>query len=514
LKAKDSLVLIFLVMGLSSSLMVKAQPQSLPAPDHPQLSIFTEQQQFVWLDDLTLTAQAEDALSFIKAATIHGLDPEDYHFSLLQKLSQQPTIELARYFDTLLTDAMLDLIHDLAIGRLDPAQTDPTWFIPRDKVNPAEELQKALLNPYIKNVLNKLLPSLPQYHQLTLFLSQYRGYQLRGGWQTVPTMPLLRPGDSHQHVPFLRARLITENPSLNLIEAEQTTIYDGQLVETVKQFQARHGLKIDGIVGSETRAALNQSVDDLITKIRVNLERFRWLPDDLGKRYLLVNLGSHQLTAVEDGQIKLNMKVIVGKSQRATPSFNSAMTHLVINPYWNVPHKLARRDLLPKQQADPDYFFLNEFNLFLRNAEVRTPVDPYRIDWDEVSALSSEFPYRLQQRPGELNALGRLKFMFPNPWNIYLHDTPDKALFSKNQRNFSSGCIRVEDPLALGQFSLNENNAQSWLQSQIDSGQNRGRKLETPLPVYAVYFTIWSDQGEVRFSPDPYGRDSTIAKRL
>jgi len=513
-KARNSLVLIFLVMWLSSSLTVLAQPQPLPTPDHPQLSFFTQHNQFTWLDNLKLTAQAEDALSFIKASAIHGLEPEDYHFSLLQELSQQPTIELARYFDTLLTDAMLDLIHDLAIGKLDPAQADPKWFIPRDKINPAETLQAALLTPYIKNSLNQLLPSLPQYHQLTNFLSQYRGYQLRGGWKTVAKIPLLRPGDKHQYVPSLRARLSTENPSLKLPETDNATHYDKQLVETVKQFQSQNGLKIDGIVGPETLTTLNQSVDDLITKIRVNLERFRWLPKNLGERYLLVNLGSHQLTAVEDGQIKLNMKVIVGKSQRATPSFNSAMTHLVINPYWNVPHKLARRDLLPKQQADPDYFFLNDFNVFLRNAEFHTVVDPYRVNWHEVSALSSEFPYRLQQRPGELNALGRLKFMFPNPWNIYLHDTPNKKLFSENQRNFSSGCIRVEDPLALGQFSLNQNNAQSWLQSQIDSGQNRGRKLETPLPVYAVYFTIWPYQNEVRFSPDPYGRDEAIAKRL
>lgn len=514
MKARNSLILVFLVMGLNSSLKVVAQPQPLPTPDHPQLNYFTEQPHFIWLDDLTLTAQARDALSFINAAAIHGLDPEDYHFSLLQELSKQPTIELARYFDTLLTDAMLDLIHDLAVGKLDPTQVDPTWFIPRDNVNSAEELQKALLSPYIKNVLNELLPPLPQYHQLTNFLSQYRGYQLRGGWQTVPAMPLLHPGDSHQHVPALRARLVTENPTLSRIEAVQTTLYDKQLVETVTQFQARNGLKVDGIVGAETLAALNQSADELVTKIQVNLERFRWLPDDLGKRYLLVNIGSHQLTAVDDGHIKLNMKVIVGKSQRATPSFSSAMTHIVINPYWNVPHKLARRDLLPKQQADPDYFFLNEFNVFLRNTDVKIPVDPYRINWNEVSEDSSEFPYRLQQRPGLLNALGRVKFMFPNPWNIYLHDTPNKALFSENQRNFSSGCIRVENPLALGQFSLNETNAESWLQSKIDSGQNRGRKLETPLPVYAVYFTVWPDQGAVRFSPDPYGRDNAIAKRL
>jgi len=512
--ARIGLVLIFSVMCLFSSLKSSAQPHSLPTPTHPQLALFTQDNEFLWLEDLKLTTQAQDALSFIKAAAIHGLDPEDYHLSLLQELSSQTNIDRARYFDTLLTAAMLDLIHDLAIGKLDPAQADPTWFIPRDSINPAEELQKALLTPYIKNTLNQLLPQLPQYHQLTNSLSQYRSYQLRGGWQTVPAMPLLRPGDSHQNVPFLRARLGFENPRLLASEEKDTTLYEQKLVAAVRQFQSQNGLKIDGIVGQETLTALNLSADELVTKIRVNLERFRWLPDNLGQRYLLVNLGSHQLAAVEDGQIKLNMKVIVGKSQRATPSFNSAMTHIVINPYWNVPHKLARRDLLPKQQANPDYFFLNEFNVYLRNAELHTVIDPYRVNWNDVSANASEFPYRLQQRPGDLNALGRLKFMFPNPWNIYLHDTPNKKLFSENQRNFSSGCIRVEDPLALGKFSLNQDNTQTWLQSQIDTKQNRGRKLENPLPVYAVYFTVWPYQGHVFFSPDPYHRDNLMAKRL
>ncbi|WP_438971876.1 L,D-transpeptidase family protein [Methylophaga sp.] len=513
MKARKGLVLILSVVSIASSLPGIAHSKSLPIPDHPQLQFFKQPNGFVWLDALRLTTHAKDALSFIQAASIHGLDPEDYHFSLLQKLAQDTVIDRAGYFDSLLTDAMLDLIHDLAIGRLSPQKVDPTWFIPRDNISPVEELQKALLSPYLKNTLNQLLPKLPQYHQLTNSLSLYRSYQLRGGWPDVADMPLLPPGDTHPHVPTLRARLAVEYPSLSVKDVSDTR-YDENLVAAVKQFQSSNGLKVDGIVGSETRKSLNLSAEAIVTKIRINLERFRWLPDNLGQRYILVNLGSHQLTAIENGQIKLSMKVIVGQKQRATPSFNSAMTHLVINPYWNVPHKLARRDLLPKQQADPDYFFLNEFNVFLRHSDSVSRVDPYRVDWEAVSPLSSEFPYRLQQRPGNLNALGRLKFMFPNPWNIYLHDTPNKKLFSESQRNFSSGCIRVEDPLALAQFSLNEAKAETWLQSQIDSQENRGRKLDIPLPVYAVYFTAWPYQDEVFFSPDPYERDDAMAKRL
>jgi murein L,D-transpeptidase YcbB/YkuD len=253
-------------------------------------------------------------------------------------------------------------------------------------------------------------------------------------------------------------------------------------------------------------------VEEMINKIRINLERFRWLPDDLGQRYLLINLGSYQLTAVEDGEIKLNMKVIVGRETRSTPSFSSTMSHIVINPYWNVPHRLARRDLLPKQQQDPDYFYLNEFNVFLRGDDSGTLIDPYRVNWAFINA--SDFPFRLQQRPGEFNALGRLKFMFPNPWNIYLHDTPDKALFDEEQRNFSSGCIRVEHPLELAEFTLNRFDArESWI-SRIATRRNLGEKLKGNVAVHAVYFTVWPYQGEVRYSPDHYKRDQALYKYL
>ena len=501
-----------LVMGLSSPPQVYSLSDNLPIPDHPQLAQFTDNHEAIWLSGLQLTNQGREALSFLSNAAQHGLDPEDYHLSLLQQLSAPDNIERARYFDVLLTDALLDLIHDLAIGRLDPAKADPQWHIERDSIDPASVLQNALLSPHLRNTLNQLLPKSSQYHQMTEALSEYRRYVARGGWQRLPDMPLLKPGSEHPAVPALRQRLSIEDAYLTRPEFDGSTLYDERLVQAVEAFQKKHGLKQDGVVGPNTLAALNVPAQDMVDKIRINLERFRWLPDELGDRYLLVNLGSYQLTAVENNHIKLNMKVIVGKETRSTPSFSSAMTHIVINPYWNVPHKLARRDLLPKQKANPDYFFLNDFNIFLRESGFEVEVDPYFVNWDEISA--SDFPFRLQQRPGENNALGRIKFMFPNPWSIYLHDTPDKALFDQAQRNFSSGCIRVEEPLALAEFSLNRNNARDSVLSKIESGRNLGEKLETHLPVYAVYFTVWPYDGEVFFSSDPYKRDHRMIKRL
>lgn len=510
--ARISLVLIILAMGLAPSSPAYSQPAELPVPDHPQLAQFSQRDQLLWLDHFSLNRQGHDALSFIASSARHGLDPEDYHLSLLQQLSAPGNIERARYFDVLLTDALLDLIHDLAIGRLDPATADPRWHIERDQVDPAAVLQRALLSSHLRNSLNQLIPRASQYHRLTEALSRYKSYEARGGWQPIPDMALLRPGDEHPNVPLIRARLAIEDTALSRREFAGSTVYDERLEQAVREFQRRHGLKIDGIVGPQTLTTLNISAGQMVDKIRINLERYRWLPDDLGERYLLVNLGSYQLTAVENDQIKLNMKVIVGMQTRSTPSFSSAMTHIVINPYWNVPHRLARRDLLPKQKQDPDYFYLNDFNIYLRESGFQIPVDPYRVDWDEISA--SHFPFRLQQRPGDNNALGRLKFMFPNPWNIYLHDTPNKELFDEAQRNFSSGCIRVEQPLELAEFSLNRDNSRQSLLDRIATGHNQGERLETPLPVYAVYFTAWPYQGEVLFSADPYRRDQQMFKFL
>ena len=512
MKAWKSLVLTFSVMSLfSSSVTVLYAENLLPEPQ-PQFSGFAQSGQLTWFDTSQPSSKALEALSFIASSSIHGLDPEDYHLTQLHRLVKSADAKTIQYADALLSESLLNLIHDLAIGRMDPAIADPDWHIPRDSVEPSAILQQALLSNHLRNQLDKLIPKSPQYHQLTAALSRYQGYVERGGWQLIPATPLLRPGDHHQNIPLIRARLAVEEPVLSRQDLIPLQRYDALLLEAVKRFQTRHGLKVDGIIGSNTQAALNIPATDLVKQIKLNLERYRWLPDEMGNRYLLVNIGSHQLTAMEHDHIALSMKVIVGQRKRATPSFNSEMTHIVINPYWNVPSKLARRDLLPKQKADPDYFFLHDFNIYLKQDGGQTAVDPYLVDWDEVSARN--FPYRLQQRPGKYNALGRLKFMFPNPWNIYLHDTPDKTLFEKSQRNFSSGCIRVEDPLALAGFSINQHNSQDWIQQQIASQENRGRPLDEPLPVYAVYFTVWPYDGEIAFAQDHYRRDQRMAKFL
>jgi len=422
---------------------------------------------------LVRNAKAYDALGFIANSVHHGLNPNDYHYDLL--LHSDPTISKinAQRFDLLLTDGLLKLMHDIVVGHLDPAVVDPKWSIPREPFYAAKFLQFALNVDYFKACLDALIPTSNQYQQIKIAATRYQEYVDRGGWSKIPKSPVLRVGDVHRNIPVIRERLAFEN---NKFTSISSSFFDENLEQAVKQFQRRHSLKIDGIIGPDTSRAMNVSAAERLQQIKVNLERIRWLPSNLGERYIMVNLANYRLTAVDDDQVKLDMRVIVGKKKRPTPSFVSKMTHVVLNPHWYVPAKLARLDLLPKQQSDPDYFDHYNFRVFSDKNGKRTEVDPNSIDWQSMS--KRHFPYSLVQNPGENNALGRLKFIVPNPWSIYLHDTPAKNLFDKTNRNFSSGCIRVEDPFALAKFSLAGNNKHQALLDIISKNKSYSTKLE------------------------------------
>ena len=467
---------------------------------------------YLWLDKQQLTNQAHDALDFISAASIHGLRPDDYHYSTLRQLDPTQSENSAQQFDILLTDGLLQLIHDISNGRLEAIVADPDWFIPQTESNIGDFLQQALLTDHLISQLNSLIPTRTEYHILTNAIDRYQSYVDRDGWVQIPETPLLRPGDTHHNIPLIQARLAFEGDYLAVTDTANANYFDSLMEQAVRRFQKKHGLKVDGIIGLETRRAMNVSASERLRQIQINLERRRWMPKELGQRYLFINLANYQLSAIENGNKKLDMRVIVGRKTRPTPSFTSQMNHLVFNPYWNVPRKLAKLDLLPKQQADLNYFYLKDIRVFSTENGQKIEHDPYTIDWGSLSRRN--FPYTLRQDPGIHNALGQLKFMFPNQWDIYLHDTSHKELFTESNRSLSSGCIRVEDPIALANFSLVEDNSQQTVLDMIISKENRGLKLTKSLPIYAVYFTVWVEDNEVIFSPDVYDRDQRIAELL
>lgn len=494
----------------SSSIFIQQfEPELL---DINAVSILYKNDNLLWLNNQQLTNQAYDALDFIASAPIQGLNTEHYHLSRLRQLDPSVDREAAQHFDVLLTDGLLAFIHDLAVGRLEAHVADPEWFIPQAEFNAVDFLQQALLSPHLKTQLNTLIPTTREYVKLTEALARYQVYVDQGGWPTIPDIPLLRPGDNNQNIAIIRARLAIEDNQFHDITTENLEQYDALTEQAIRRFQQNHGLKVDGIIGAETLGELNMSALDRVQQIKATLERKRWMPADLGARYVQVNLANYTLSAVDNNTEKLAMRVIVGKKFRQTPSFVSQITQLVANPYWNVPYKLAVVDLLPKQQANINYFHKNEIRVFTKVNGQRVELNPYSIDWQSLS--KNNFPYTLRQEPGNLNALGVIKFLFPNPWAIYLHDSPHRELFNETKRNLSSGCIRVEDPLGFANFSLADGKTHQTLLDILLSKENKGMKLAEPLSIYVVYFTVSIDEDDVIFSPDTYERDQNIIKKL
>ena len=467
---------------------------------------------YLWHKNKKLNNKAYDALAFIEKSFHHGLDPEQYHASFLREFEPLVSPSERKVYDYLLTDGLIKLISDLAKGQLDPGVVDPKWSIPQQPFNATTFLNEALTRDDFKNQLENLIPTSKQYQSLLNAIVSYQQLVDEGGWAKIPKSHKMYPGDSHPYVPLIKKRLELEDTSLHFADTDQPELFNQTLSDAVRRFQIRHSLKIDGVYGRRTRAAMNISAEKRLEQIKINLERLRWLPDDLGHRYIMVNLANYRLMAVEDNTVKLDMRVIVGKKDRETPAFTSKMQHIVLNPHWYVPAKLARLDLIPKQKTNPDYFRSQNIRIVDAYHGRINEISPDSIDWSAIN--DNEFPYFLRQDPGKGNALGQMKFIMPNPWQIYLHDTPSKRLFNRTERNFSSGCIRVEDPLALASFSLSNDYSPKKISAIIASNKKHYAKLEKPLSVYAVYLTVWANGDELIFTPDNYKRDLKMAKFL
>jgi murein L,D-transpeptidase YcbB/YkuD len=289
--------------------------------------------------------------------------------------------------------------------------------------------------------------------------------------------------------------------------------FDLALQQAVERFQRRHGLEADGLVGRSTRAALNVSPEERINQIILNMERWRWMPRDLGPTHVLVNMAGFELDLVVDRRPALSMRVVVGTPYQSTPVFSEEMTYLEFNPYWNIPHSIASKEILPQVRRDPGY--LTDRGIRVFSGSNGGALDPWSIDWWSITP--STFPFRLRQDPGRNNPLGRVKFMLPNRFSVYLHDTSSPALFRRTVRTFSHGCIRVEKPAELAAYVLRHN--EGWdlerVRSVMKSGARRIVTLKQPVPVHLTYATAWAaDDGTVQFRNDVYGRDSLLFKAL
>jgi L,D-transpeptidase YcbB len=354
------------------------------------------------------------------------------------------------------------------------------------------------------------------YVRLQQALEGYRQLAEAGGWPVLSNGPTLRPGDRSERVATLRTRLQVSGdmPSSGLSQSSQystlpdDTLFDDELEQAVRAFQSRHGLQVDGSVGPMTLAALQVPVEVRIAQMVLNLERWHRDRQALEDRYILVNIPAFTLDVVEHERAVMRMRVIVGKPHQRTPMFHATMTYLVLNPYWEVPHSIAKREILPELHNDPTYLQKHNMKVIESWGPSVQVVDPATINWSAIS--SHDLRYRFRQEPGTQNALGQIKFKFPNAFNVYLHDTSTPSLFAKSQRAFSHGCIRVEKPIDLAAYLLQD--IPQWSRQRIlatIAGNAQQRiDLRTPMPVHIVYRTAWVDEdGSVQFRPDIYRYD-------
>ena len=467
-----------------------------------------------WRDGQGVELNAQRLLSVLNA-TDHPVPPGAVrHLDSIYRQLNAPAPHERALLDLLLSDAFLHYVRIVGQPLLGPAALQEQGYPPAPPVDAAQMLERALQSGGFSTALAALEPQHAAWRRLRERLADYLEIQARGGWPPFSRHGArLEPGMDSAEIATLR-ELLTVTGDLPEAAAE-STLYDAGLQQAVQRFQRRHGLAIDGVVGNATRAALAVPVQQRIAQLRINLERWRWLPRDLGARYIIVNSAAFELQAYADGSAPLTMRVIVGQKDRETPVLAENMRYLVVNPYWHVPDTIARRDLIPELLQDPEYFARKGIRVLTGRGVGATEVDAAGIAWQDYLG-DGDLPYRLRQDPGPGNSLGRIKFMFPNPYSVYLHDTPARALFDRPVRAFSSGCIRVEQPLALANYVLaGDARAQQTLDALLASGITASLPLPAPVPVYLLYHTAWVDaDGALNFRDDIYRRDRRLLAAL
>ncbi len=477
-----------------------------------------------WLVGGRPGALVGELLEALRNADADGLCAEDYHLDQIEDLLAAPPSplgleSLARpqqaRLDLLLSDAFMRFAANLVDGRVDPNAVFDDWRSRPRRFDPVRFLEFALRRGHVQLLLADLLPSYPGYFALRKALADYRRLWLGGDWPVIPPGPALHSGMVDPRLPLLRRRLQAVGDLTVGVDdgANEGRTFDAATVVALKSFQLRHGLAPDGVLGPRTLAELNVPITTRIHQLELNLERWRWLPKSLGKRYVLVNIADFRLSVVDSGAPVLSMPVVVGTSFRKTPVFSGRLSYLELSPYWNVPPTILREDLLPKLKADPGLLTARHFEIVHWDGE--GAIDPASIDWQQVDAKS--FPGILRQLPGPWNPLGRIKFMFPNPYAVYLHDTSAPALFERQVRSFSSGCIRIQRPFELARYLLADETDPGLRDLSPESLPPTEERVELadPLPVHVLYWTAWVDSdGRVNFRDDIYWRDLDLQLAL
>lgn len=468
----------------------------------------------LWLDRDNVNVLVPDFIALFEESWTHGLNPNVYHLDEIRSLAESPLPRDRARLDLLISDAVMRFGRDVTGMRVDPGkigQRSEYWRAPS---NEADVLTTVFASSQPVVALKDFAPKGALYDRLrqelvTLSRSPERENDTAG---PMKFDGLLRPGESHANVPRLRARMgQSHDPAYG-----GARYYDDALAAATMRFQTHHGLSADGVVGPKTLALLNRSVKDRMEQIVANIERLRWLDQEKPQRYILVNIPSATLWAVDGESVAAQMPVIVGRADRKTNSFTTEITGIRFNPKWNVPTTIKTQDYLPRLKQDPYYLQDKGIEVYRVVDGRRETVDPASVDWANMTRAGLS-RLNMQQGAGDNNALGRIRILMDNRYDIYLHDTNAPGLFAQNDRMLSSGCVRMSDPGKVANFILNRN--EGWsdarMHSIIDRGTTTEVKAAEPIPVYLLYQTIWLDsKGQLVYGPDVYREDRRLLAAL
>jgi murein L,D-transpeptidase YcbB/YkuD len=534
---------------------IEIQTQNIKADKKLPTLYYENNYSLLWIDSNGPTSNAYEMIEVIRKSSDEALIPDDYNIkeidatlSRLKASESSNNPEVLAELELLLSNSFLKYAHDVHYGRVRAEQINLDLISGEKPVEMSKLLIEATTTNNVQGTLDSLMPKYPVYEKLKVALKQYREIEANGGWQGVPYGDKFKKGARGQRVVALRERLkVTGELDPATPNSE---VFDSTLDIAVKEYQERNGLYVDGVVGKSTLEALNVPVEQRVSQIELTMERWRLLPQYMGNKYILVNIANYHLYGVENNNDRLNMRIVVGKPEWNTPMFSEEMTHIVMNPYWNIPPSIFKDDIAPRIRQDSEYLSKRgidavglpppkkiavEESQTIEVAENVVTTESVETSGESGESSLSEAQiqnnkaqeeyiakvlsgnYRLRQNPGPGNPLGQIKFLFPNKHSVYLHDTPNRGFFKRAQRNFSHGCIRVEKPVDLAEFVLAANGEwdQGRIQSSINSRRTRTVHLNQSIPVYILYFTSWvDDQGNVNFHKDIYGLDQTLLNAL
>lgn len=479
----------------------------------------------VWLLNDGLSKEGRELIAKIEDSKYDGLLPSDYNLEEIYGLSTDAEKKNKKFrklssdekvrLELLLTDGFFNLAHDLEKGKVNPAELDSSWKFD-EKATSADYI--ALINEVVAGApvdktFAKLYPNAELYAQGKKAIKELYETLKKDTltWDMQPVDGAIKVGERHAAIPALRKRLIFWD-FLKPYKTEDPTLFDSELLVGLQKYQKSNGMNPDGVIGSLVAESLNKSPQDLIDIASVNMERLRWMPAiNWDQEMVLVNVANYQLDYLQQSDTVFTAKVIVGKEYSESPTFSAPMSYIVFSPYWNIPPSITKDEIIPAVKRNEGYLDEKNMEIVTTSGE---PIDASQVDWS--SGKEEEFPYRVRQKPGGDNSLGLVKFMFPNEYNIYIHDTPARSLFQKETRALSHGCIRIQNPEQFAKILLDDN---KWTDEKIQEAMHQDKeetvKLDRKIPVVLLYMTFWADKGgKANFRPDVYDRDAALLKAL